>query len=361
MIPQIQPWIDNEELIEITKVINSTQLSEGPATQEFEEKTKELTGTRYAIAYTNGTLALYAALKAVGVESGDEVIVPNLTFIATANAVILCGATPVLADIDKETLGITVNTIKNLITKKTKAIIPVHLYGGSSAIEEIITFASQHNLKVVEDAAQGVGVTYKNKHVGTFGDVGILSYYANKTITCGEGGIILTDSKEIRDFVYAFKNHGRMKKGIFTHKEIGFNFSFTEMQAAIGIAQMNKLARIIEKKKVIFERYATGLRNALDIEFFSPPAETTNFVPWFTSIFVEEPNQLSNFLLEKGIGSRRFFLPLHLQPCYESRLFSNSFEVSVDIYNHALSLPSSYILEDSQISYVIESIKEYFK
>jgi perosamine synthetase len=152
-----------------------------------------------------------------------------------------------------------------------------------------------------------------------------------------------------------------MTKGIFTHKEIGFNFSFTEMQAAIGIAQMNKLARIIEKKKVIFERYATGLRNALDIQFFSPPAETTNFVPWFTSIFVEEPNQLSNFLLEKGIGSRRFFLPLHLQPCYESRFFSNSFEVSVDTYNHALSLPSSYILEDGQISYVIESIEEYFK
>src|SRR5688572_26019211 len=191
MIPQIQPWIDNEEMIQLQRVIQSTYLVEHDLTKEFEGLTRQLTGAEFAVATTNGTTALYCCLVALGIGPGDEVLIPDLTFIATANAVLMAGARPVFCDVDKNTFCIDMTDARKRVTQNTKAVMPVHLYGQSADMTAVADFAREFNLKVIEDAAQGVGVRFNNKHIGTFGDCGVLSYYGNKTITCGEGGMIL--------------------------------------------------------------------------------------------------------------------------------------------------------------------------
>ena len=363
-IPQIQPWIDNEELIQLKRVISSTYVTESSLTKEFEDSTKSLTGSKHAIAYTNGTLAMYASLRALGVGKGDEVIIPNLTFIATANCVIMTGAKPVLCEVRKDNFTLDVKKAGKLLTKNTKAIIPVHLYGQSADMDEILYFAKTNNLKILEDAAQGVGVRFNGKHTGTFGEVGVLSYYGNKTITCGEGGIILTNDDEIASKVYQLKNHGRSTKGIFIHESIGFNFAFTEMQAAIGIAQMNKLSRIIEKKNSIYELYKKELSGIDDFKIcFLDKRSTPVF--WFTSFECKEVDELANFLKLSKIQTRRYFYPLHLQPCYADKKhiknIDDDFSISEKIYKNGISLPSSYNLSVENQLIVISKIKEFYE
>ena len=356
-IPQIEPWIDDAELQELREVIDSTFITEHKKTQELEELFRNYTGTKHAIAYANGTVALFAALKVLGIGEGDEVIVPDMTFIATANAVILAGAKPVFCDIDPVTLQTTREYIEPKITSRTRAIMPVHLYGGAVQMEEILDLATQKNIKIVEDAAQGVGVRLNGKHVGTFGDVGMLSFYGNKTMTMGEGGMLLTDSEELAREIYAMKNHGRSQKGVFMHEKIGYNFSTTDLNAAIGVAQFKKLTKILERKKQIFEKYKTLLKN---IKIYNYPRNVTP-AQWFTSIRVEDPVALEGYLKSKNIGTRRFFYPLHLQPCYQGLgYFEGEFPGSIDAYEHGLSLPSSVTIADKDIEYITSSINDFF-
>ena len=357
-IPQIEPWIDGNELRHLKRVVDSTYVVEHDLTKEFELIIKEYTGAKHAIAMTNGTMALYSCLLALGVESGDEVIVPSLTFIATSNAVLMAGGVPVLCEVSKDTLCIDVAEIEKKITTKTKVIIPVHLYGQSAKMPEICKLADKYGLKVLEDAAQGVGVRLNNKHVGTFGDCGILSFYGNKTITCGEGGVVLTDNDEIAKKCYRLKNHGRDNKGIYKHEHVGYNFCFTEMQAAIGISQMEKLERIISKKESFYRTYRSRLENTGDIKFFDFPKNTTP-VHWFTSIATAHRDGLSNYLLENGIQTRMFFYPLNLQPCYRDMNYG-PFKISEKAYNNGISLPSSYNMTEEELDYIIEKIKEYY-
>jgi perosamine synthetase len=357
-IPQIEPWIDENELRHLTRLVENKYVVENQLTKEFEDLVKNHTGSKHAISVTNGTMALYCCLVALGIGQGDEVIVPNLTFIATANSVIMAGAKPVFCDVDFDTMCLDTTLIEKYINDKTKAIIPVHLYGESVNINKIKDICNKHNISLIEDAAQGVGVLYNGRHVGTFGDFGILSYYGNKTITCGEGGIILTNDDELAKKCYRLKNHGRDKKGIFIHEHIGFNFSFTEMQAAIGISQMEKLDRIIEKKKLIHDTYLNELSG---IDDFIPQkfSDYTTPVHWFTSFLTSKKRELSEFLLSKNIQTRDFFYPLSLQPCYNIR-DDNSYNNSIKLYNMGISLPSSYNLTIEQQSYIIDCIKKFY-
>jgi len=360
-IPQIEPWIDEKELIQLKRVIDSTYVTENELTKEFEALIRKLTGSKHAIAMTNGTVALYSCLKAIGVGPGDEVIVPDMTFIATANAVIMAGATPVFCDVRKDTFCINISKVEKLITNKTKAIMPVHLYGQSAEMGILMQLASKYSLKVIEDAAQGVGVFYNKKHVGTYGDMGILSFYGNKTITCGEGGVIITDDDELAKACYRLKNHGRDGKGVFIHDHIGYNFCFTEMQAAIGISQLHKLDKIIKKKRKIHDKYVKELEPIK--EYFKPVYidPKTRPVFWFTSFMTDYRDELIEYLKSKNIGTRIFFHPLHMQPCYKGVFKVNVCPVSKNIYNRGISLPSSYMLTKEQQDYVIKSIFEYFK
>lgn len=357
-IPQIEPWIDQNELKHLARLVENRYVVENQLTLEFEKLVQNQTGAKHVISVANGTLALYCCLKSLNIGPGDEVIVPNLTFIATANSVIMAGATPVFCDVDKDSMCIDINQIENYITPKTKAIIPVHLYGNSADLYQILELSNKYNLPIIEDAAQGVGVLYDNKHVGTFGKLGILSYYGNKTITCGEGGIILTDDDNLAKACYRLKNHGRDKKGVFKHEHIGFNFSFTEMQAAIGISQMEKFDKIAKRKKEIHDIYVQELLCVGDLipqkfgELVSP-------IHWFTSFLTQKKSKLSEFLLKSNIQTRDFFYPLDLQPCYELEP-SGKYPQSHYLYDNGISLPSSYNLTNEQQDYIINKIKNFY-
>lgn len=361
MILQIEPWIDEQELEQLKRVIASTFVVEHDLTAEFEQLTRELTGAKHAIAITNGTMALYCCLKALDIGPGDEVIVPNMTFIATANAVILAGATPVFCEVLPTTFCLDPAHAESLITSRTKAIMPVHLYGQSADMTAICALAKAKNIPVIEDAAQGVGVKFEGRHVGTFGRLGILSYYGNKTVTCGEGGIVLTDDDDLARKVYRLKNHGRDTKGVFIHEHIGFNFCFTEMQAAIGIAQMHKLPHIIAKKKAIYDRYsrALGQLNGFEPVYIDPRATP---VFWFTCYLADDADTFGAYMKAHGVQTRRFFYPLHLQPCYKHLpIKRNAFAVSERIFAQGISLPSAYHLTEEDQQKVIELILSYYK
>jgi perosamine synthetase len=363
-IPQIQPWIDKRELIELKKVIDSTYVSESKLTEEFESMTRDMTGSKHAISMCNGTMALFACLKAMKIGIGDEVIVPNLTFVATANAVILSGATPVICEVYPNTFCIDIEEAEKLVTSKTKAIMPVHLYGQSADMDKILEFSKKHDIEILEDAAQGVGVKFNGKHTGTFGKAGVLSYYANKTITCGEGGVVLTDDDDFAKECYRLKNHGRDKKGVFIHDSIGFNFSFTEMQGAIGVSQMKKLPKIIKKKKLIYDKYSKEL---MSIDELKPQFidERTSPVFWFVTYLCKDAKELAEYLLESGIQTRKFFYPLNMQPCYSNndivKNLKGNFKLSERIYEEGISLPSSYIMTNKEQIYVIDKIKEFYE
>lgn len=363
MIPKIihvtEPIIGNEELEQLKEVIDSKYLTEDNKTKQFEEEFKKLAGAKHAIAYSNATMGLFAALKVLGIKPGDEVIIPDLTFVATCNAVIMAGATPIIVDVDKDTFNIAPELIENKITNKTKVIMPVHLYGQSADMDIITEIAKKHNLKVIEDAAQGIGVKFRGKHVGTFGDIGCFSFYGNKTITTGEGGMITTNDYQLATECYRLKNHGRDVKGVFKHKYIGYNFSFTEMQAAIGIAQLGKLNAIIKRKKEINDFYKYNLLDIKGIRFVYID-ERCSPVYWLTSIMIEDTQKLeklSEFLLKEGIMTRRFFYPLHKQECYT---FNGDYPNSLYAYEHGLSLPSGANLSDETLNIICNKIKEYF-
>lgn len=361
-IPQIEPWIDESELAQLKRVVDSTYVTEHKLTTEFEGLIQDMTGSSYVMSITNGTAALFCCLKAMGIGEGDEVIVPNMTFIASSNAVLMAGATPVFCDIKPTNFCIDDEKIESLITPKTKAIMPVHLYGQSCDMYKIVEISDKYNIKILEDAAQGVGVEFDGKHVGTFGDMGILSFYGNKTITCGEGGVILTESKELRDKCYQLKNHGRLTKGTFCHDEIGYNFCFTEMQAAIGISQMHKLDRIIRRKKQIYDLYHKRLspvQHRLRRVYVDPRCSP---VWWFTSFLTKDKSDLKSFLIDKGIQTRDFFYPLDVQPCYSDLVGKNErLSVTEQVYQEGISLPSSYIMTDEEQNYVITSVLDFYK
>jgi len=346
----------------LSKAIASTFVNEHSLTRQFETELGRKFGANNVAAMANGTGALFCALKALGLQEGDEVIVPNLTFIATANAVILAGGIPVFADVNALNYTLCPLALESLITKKTKGIIPVQLYGQCCDMHQILQVAKKHDLFVLEDAAQGVGVKYYNQFAGTIGDAGIYSFYSNKTITTGEGGCVLTDKKEVYDQCVKLKNHGRLNKGTFIHEEIGFNFCFTDIQAALGLSQLNKLDRIISKKEKIYNYYQNEIgsigKNLTPIQILKGVTP----VYWFSSFLVEDRFGLENYLHSKGIQTRRFFCPLNLQPCYRDTInCSDSYKNSSYAYEHGLSLPSAYGLGGREMDYIVKNINKYYE
>ncbi len=360
-IPQIQPWIDGRELAELKKVVDSGFISENTATQEFERLIREFTGARHALAYANGTLALAASLMAMGVGSGDEVIVPDITFAATSNAVILAGATPVLCDVENDYWQISPASLESKITANTKALMPVHLYGMTADMDAIMRIAKERKLRVIEDAAESIGSRYKGRHVGFIGDLGIISFYPNKVVTTAEGAVVLTDNDDLAKEMYKMKNHGREKKGVFIHDSIGYNFSFSDLHAAVGIAQMKKLPEILEKKKKIHAHYKESFAGIKELKVLDAAPDTVSNY-WFSNIQVPSAAVLEEHLKQNNIGSRRFFYPLHKQPCYKNQYgLDADYPNSVRAFETCLSLPSGYHLTDEQQEFVIKTIKEFYK
>jgi len=352
MIPQYEPYIGEEELAQLAEVVKSNWITEGNKTREFEREIAEYCGVKCAIAVCNGTMALYVALKSLGIGEGDEVIVPDFTFIASANAIKLTGATPVLVDVDPRTFNIDPSCASPSITAKTKAIMPVHIYGQAADMDEMLRIKAEYGVYIIEDAAEAIGVKFNGKHVGSFGDVGCLSFYGNKTITTGEGGIVLTNDDKAAETCNMLKNYGRKQKGTFLHEDIGYNFRLTDLHAAVGLAQLSKLNTILGRKKTNEGLYKKFLSADSGVRF--PYIDSRcDPVPWFVNILVDDPQSLGEFLLNEGIETRRFFYPLHRQPCYNQE---GEFPASNQLYATGLSLPSSALLSEDQIRSICAKI-----
>ncbi|MCX6764884.1 MAG: DegT/DnrJ/EryC1/StrS family aminotransferase [Candidatus Nealsonbacteria bacterium] len=357
IIPQTEPFLGKEELKEVSDCIKAKWISGGPKLKKFQEKIAKICGVKHAIGVCNGTQALYVGLKILGIGSGDEVIVPDFTFIASANAVIWAGGTPVFVDIDAKTFNINPEKIEEVITPKTKAIMPVHIYGQSADMGRIMEIAKKHNLFVIEDAAQGIMVSFQGKPVGGFGDVGCMSFYADKVLTTGEGGMVLTNNDELFKKATILLNQGRTGRGWYIHDYMGYNFRLTDLQAAVGLAQIKKLPDIISKRNKIeklYQKYLAGVKG-IKFPYVDPRGKR---VPWRMIILVEKPKELSEFLDKEGIKTVRTFYPLHLQPCYN---IAGDFPNSFFAYEKILRLPSATALTEREVRYVCDKIKLFFK
>lgn len=361
-ILQVKPWLGKEELKELKEVLKSRWISGGPKIKEFQEKIAKVCGVKHAVSVCNGTQALYVGLKILNIGKGDEVIVPDFTFIASANAVVWTGAKPVFVDVDAETFNIDPKKIEKAITSRTKAIMPVHLYGQSADMEAVMRIARKHKLFVIEDAAQGIGVKFKGKPVGGFGEVGCLSFYADKTITTGEGGMVLTNDQKLARRVFILQNQGRAGRGWYIHENLGYNFRMCDFQAAVGLGQLAKLPLIIKRKKRIERLYRKYLKDVPQVKL--PYIDKRGFnVPFRMLILVDNPQTLMEFLDKNGIKAGRSFYPLHLQPCYKGKGYNikGDFVNSIKASERLLRLPSAVTLTEREIKYVCDKIKEFYK
>lgn len=352
MIPVSKPVINKDLKKNVNLAINEGWISSrGRFIELFEKKLKFFLKINYCVTCSNGTAALILALKALGIKEGDEVIVPDISYAATINSVINVGATPILCEIRKDTWCIDEIKVQKRITKKTKAIIVVHLYGGSCDLKKIVEISKKNKIYLIEDAAEALGSKYNNKYLGTYGDVGCFSFFGNKTITTGEGGCCITSNKKLKDKLVLFKNHGMNDKKKYLHTLPGYNFRLTNIQAAIGVSQLKSLKIFIKKRKFIELFYLDKFK---DLKFFLPQKNLNEVkkINWiFTALFVNKSKKISDLLLNKNIEYRRVFIPFHKMKIYKKFMPKNfDGRNSLMIYKHGLSLPTFVDMTKKQLN-----------
>lgn len=359
-IPQMEPWFDEAEANAVADYMHGGGwVMEFKKTEELEHMICEFTGAKYCVMTNNGTISLTLAMLALGLKSGDEVLVPDFTMIASPNSAKLISVNPVLVDVDAESLCMDLDVAARAITPKTKALMYVAFNGRAGDMNAVVDFCRKHNLYLVEDAAQALGSQQRGKHLGTFGDVGSFSFSVPKIITTGQGGALVTNNEILAAKIRRLKDFGRTGGGSDVHNEWGWNFKFTDIQAVIGIEQMKKLPWRVKRKKEIWQHYHDGLKNILQVEFMTTNLEDTS--PWFIDIFVDEPDQLVAFLKERGIGSRLVYPAIHTQKIYADSYRGKSFPVAARYASRGLWLPSSSKLTDGDVSIVVTTIREYYK
>lgn len=364
-IPILEPYFIGNELYYVEDCLRSNWISsQGEYVKKFEQQFSEMHECFNAVSTSNGTTALHLALLALGIGPGDEVIVPNITFAASANAVLYCNATPVLCEIDHITWCINTNEIEKLITTKTKAIMPVHLYGQVCDINGIKKIADKNNLFIIEDCAEALGSKYKNKRVGLFGDAAIFSFFGNKTISTGEGGMIIFPKREVADKARVLRDHGMNPNKRYWHDSIGFNYRLTNMQAAVGVAQLEKFDIIINKKNEIFNYYLSNLKDVDEIEAL-PHVDTEVFNSnWLFTILLSSRinrSELIKRMAADGIELRPAFFMLSEMPPYTKFKKSKTFKVSESLSQQGVSLPSSASLSINSLDKIVYSLKRCLK
>lgn len=371
-IPLFKIYWNEEDVKMATKSIQRGMFwAIGPNIERFENMLAEYTGRKYAVAFNSGTSALHAALLAYGIGEGDEVIVPSFTFIATANAPLFVGARPVFADIEEKTLGLDPEDVRRKITPRTKAIIPVHYGGGVYRVEELSEIAREHNLLLIEDAAESLGATVGGKKIGGFGDCAILSFCANKVITTGEGGAAVTDSAEIAEKLRLIRSHGRSENtGYFSTTEspdyitLGYNFRMPDIVAALGIAQLARIEEVIQIRRQKAASLTGKLISVPGIEVPGVPADLRHVYQMFTvkiSQGREKRDALIQYLAGEGIMSKVYFEPAHLSHFYKNTLgYDPQLPVTERLAEQVLSLPMYPALSDDEISYIAEKMVMFF-
>jgi len=359
-IPVCEPKLDGNELKYVTKCFETSWISSaGENIQKFEEEFAQACGAKYGVSCTSGTAALHLALATLGVGRGDEVIIPTFTMIATANAVTYTGAKPVLVDSEPNTWNINVRKIEEKITHRTKVIMPVHTYGHPADMDKILDIAKKYNLYVVEDAAEAHGSEYQGRKIGSIGDIACFSFYANKIITTGEGGMLTTDNEEMAKIARGLRGHAFSEERHFWHNYIGFNYRMTNLQAAIGLAQMEKFDENVRRRIQNAKLYNSMLKNIKGITL-PPQTKGVKNVYWMYSILVNDEfditrDELRKKLAKRGIETRTFFIPIHLQPIYFRR-YNQRFPVAEELCGRGMYLPSASTLTKEEIEYVVESI-----
>lgn len=354
------PNLGKKEKEYLLKCIDSTFVSTaGPFIREFEDKLSNYLKVDRVVSTQSGTAAIHLALHELGIGGGDEVIVPVLTFVATVNPIIYVGANPVFVDVNINTWNIDCKKIEEAVTERTRAIIPVHLYGNPCNMDDIMKISKKYNIPVIEDATESLGATYRGQFTGTFGEFGTFSFNGNKIITTGGGGAICTKDAEKANHIKFLVNQARdIEKGYY-HKEIGFNYRMTNLEAALGLAQLEKLKQFIDKKTGFNDIYRKELHN-VDYITLQREEERANSSFWLNSILLDKSINVEKFqdmLKQKDIPTRRIFIPIVEFPMY-NQYRKSDYKNAYDIYNRGLSLPSSTLNEDKNIQYVCKTIKE---
>lgn len=358
-IPISKPSVTEKEIAYVTDAVQSTWISSlGKYIDKFESDFAGFCGTKYGVATSNGTVALHLALVALGIGKGDEVIVPDLSFVATVNTVIQAGAIPVFVDIDPYNLCMSPEAVEKAITPRTKAIMPVHLYGHPADMMAINDIAVKHNLLVLEDAAEAHGATINGQKVGSWGICGCFSFYGNKNITTGEGGMITTDNKDLYNRLRYLRDHAMSKEKRYWHTECGFNYRMTNLQAALGCAQMERIDELMERKQQIFRCYQAHLKDIPGISLNRTNDWATNAY-WLVCIEIEsydeqQRDELIGRLKEKGIDTRPYFYPMssmpYLTPADTPFAYSRS--------QKGLNLPTYFDLTKGDIDHICNVIKQ---
>ncbi len=348
---QMEPVFDQDDVRQVENCVRSTWVTEGKRTAAFEQTVADYVGVRYAAAVPSCTVALALSLMALGIGPGDQVIVPDLTFVATANAVNLTGATPILADIRLDTLGLDPAALERAITPQTRAIIPVWFNGRDPDAVTIVETARANGLAVVEDAACALGSRRDGRHAGAFGDLGCFSFNTTKIVTTGTGGMVVTDDLELYERVKRLKNHGRLNRHDH-HPMIGFNFGFSDLLAALGLSQMQKIQARVAHRRNLCRWYYDELVDVPGIDFLPLSSEACL---WYPDIFVDDPLALQTFLEARGIQTRLYFPPVHTQPCYH---VTGSFKTDVAC-SRGIWLPAACYLTEAHVKRVCRAILEW--
>lgn len=368
MIPVNAPLLEGNELKYVTSAVKTGWISSaGSYIKKFEDAFAKICQTKYAITTTNGTSAIHLALSACGVSSGDEVIVPTFTMASTIVAIIYTGATPVLVDSEIATGNMDVSAIEQKITGKTKAILPVHIYGHPVDMNPIKKLAKKYKLLIIEDAAEAHGATYFGKRVGSLGDIAAFSFYANKIITTGEGGMVVTNSKKLAQRANLLKDLAHDPKKRFRHIALGFNYRMTNLQAALGLAQAEQIDKFLARKASMGKLYNQLLKDIPGLILPVTKPNVTN-VYWMYGVRVEEPIKISKDefrkrLLKKNVDTRDYFIPMHLQPIFNNMgLFKKEkYLIAEKLCKTGFYLPSGLAITDTQIKKVAKAVKEVIK
>ena len=359
-IPVYEPWLGGHEEAYVLDAVRTGWISSlGKYVERFERDFAAYCGAAHGVSVSNGTTALHLALHALGIGAGDEVIVPALTFVASANAVTYTGARPVFADVNPRTWCLEPSAVAALITPQTRAIMPVHLYGNPAAMTELLELARDHDLLVIEDAAEAHGALVNGQRVGSLGTMGTFSFYANKIITTGEGGMITTNDDALAARCRMLRDHAMPPDQRYWHNEVGFNYRMTNLQAAVGVAQLEQIDGFVARKRAIAARYRAQLSDLPGLQLPVEAAGCTN-VYWMMSALVTAAAPLSRDALilalrARGIDSRPFFHPLDTLPPYRR---ASPCPVAVDLSARGLNLPSSPKLTDAQVDYVCAMLQE---
>jgi len=357
MIPIAKPLMGEEEKRAVVQVLESGMLASGPKVEKFEKMFAEYVGVKYAVATTSGTAALHLALLSLGIGKGDEVIVPSFSFIATANSVLFCNAKPVFCDVKPDSFNIDVDKIESLISDKTKAIIPVHLYGQPADMKPILEIAEKHGLYVIGDAAQAHGAEYNGKKIGSFGDVECFSFYPTKNMTTGEGGMLTTDDEEIAEVARSLRNHGRERaKGGYEHKRLGYNYRMTDIAAAIGIEQLKKLEKFNEARRKnarFFDKELDGVEG-IEVPYVM---ENVKHVYHQYTLKCNDREKIMEGLKRKDIGYGIYYpKPLHFYK-HLNEFSHNDLKTSERLAKEVLSIPVHPNLSEKDLIRIVDAIK----